>query len=391
MRLMSVEERRARLGVRHRLAESTRTDDVAEIARDLVALHSTDPASVYLAAAARMKVPDLTAIDEALYGTRALLRMLGMRRTVFVVPVELAPAVHAASTLVIAARERLRTERFLAEAGMDGDVAGWLRETDAATLRALKVRGEATGAQLSADEPRLRTQITLARGKPYEGTQNIVSRVLLVLAAEGQIVRGRPVGSWISSQYRWSPAESWLPGGMAELSPDAARVQLARYWLAAYGPGTAADLKWWTGWTAGEVKRALSEIKPVEVDLGGAAGLVLPGDCEPVPSPEPWAALLPGLDPTAMGWAGRSWYLGDHGPALFDRTGNIGPTIWWGGRIVGGWAQRPDGEIVLRLLEDVGADAEGAVRAEAERLTVRLGEVRVTPRFRTPLERELSG
>ncbi|MCW2886272.1 MAG: hypothetical protein JWL58_3134, partial [Streptosporangiaceae bacterium] len=54
-------------------------------------------------------------------------------------------------------------------------------------------------------------------------------------------------------------------------------------------------------------------------------------------------------------------------------------------------AQRPDGEIVLRLLEDVGADAEGAVRAEAERLTVRLGEVRVTPRFRTPLERELSG
>ncbi|MGI8336227.1 winged helix DNA-binding domain-containing protein [Actinomadura scrupuli] len=390
MRLMSVAERRARLGVRHRLAESARTDDVTQIARDLVALHSTDPASVYLAAVARMRVPAPAAVDEALYGSRTLLRMLGMRRTVFVVPVERAPVVHAASTLGIAARERTRTERFLAEEGMDGDVAGWLRETDEAALRALKARGEATGAQLSADEPRLRTRITLARGKSYGGTQNIVSRVLFVLAAEGRIVRGRPVGSWISSQYRWSPVESWLPGGMAELPPDAARVELARDWLAAYGPATAADLKWWTGWTTGEVKRALAELRPVEVDLGGAVGLLLPGDSEPVPAPEPWAALLPALDPTAMGWAGRAWYLGDHGPALFDRTGNIGPTIWWDGRIVGGWAQRPDGEVAVRLLEDVGADAADAVRAEAGRLTERLGDARVTPRFRTPLERELS-
>jgi hypothetical protein len=314
-----------------------------------------------------------------------------MRRTVFVVPVELAPAVHAASTLAIAVKERLRTERFLTEEGLDGDVSGWLRETDAAALRALGARGQATGAQLSADEPRLRTQITLARGKAYGSTQNIASRVLLVLAAEGRIVRGRPVGSWISSQYRWSPTEAWLPGGMTVPPADQARVELGRRWLAAYGPGTVADLKWWTGWTAGEVKRALTEIKPIEVELGGVTGLVLAGDADPVPEPEPWAALLPALDPTAMGWAGRAWYLGDHAPALFDRTGNIGPSVWWNGRIVGGWAQRPDGEIAVRMLEDVGADAEASVRAQVERLTGWLGTARITPRFRTPLERELSG
>ena len=50
-------------------------------------------------------------------------------------------------------------------------------------------------------------------------------------------------------------------------------------------------------------------------------------------------------------------------------------------------------ELVLRgqgLLEDVGADGERAVAAEAERLASWLGDVRVTPRFRTPLERELA-
>ena len=37
----------------------------------------------------------------------------------------------------------------------------------------------------------------------------------------------------------------------------------------------------------------------------------------------------------------------------------------------------------------VGADATAAIEAEAARLADWLGPVRVTPRFRTPLEREL--
>jgi hypothetical protein len=59
---------------------------------------------------------------------------------------------------------------------------------------------------------------------------------------------------------------------------------------------------------------------------------------------------------------------------------------------VGGWAQRKDGEIAVRLLEDVGAEAAAAIAAEAQRLREWIGPgTTVTPRFRTPLERELSG
>jgi hypothetical protein len=281
--------------------------------------------------------------------------------------------------------------KHLEEAGVSADGEAWLRQAMADTLRALKARGEAKAAELSADVPALRSKLALAQGKPYAGTPAVGPRVLFLLAAEGEIVRGRPLGTWTSTLYRWSPMASWLPGGLPDLDTEVAAGALVRRWLRAFGPGTYADLKWWTGWPAGLLRRALAQVGPVEVALaGGATGLVLHGDDEPVAGPaEPFAALLPALDPAPMGWQARDWYLGAHRERLFDRSGNIGPTVWWDGRIVGGWAQRADGEIALALLEDAGSDAAAAIAAEAARVGEWIGEVRVTPRFRTPLEREL--
>jgi hypothetical protein len=389
LRRIDAAERRARLALRHHLTPGAAAADPAEAARGIVALHSTDPASVFLSLHARTSPSSVADIERALYEERSLVRMLGMRRTVFVVPVELAPIIQASTTNAIAAVQRRKYTQILTDADV-GD-GPWLKEVEEATVRALAARGEATGAELSADVPQLRTQVLMAEGKPYEAKINITTWVLFLLAAEGRIVRGRPRGSWISSQYRWSPVEVWLPGGMAEVPAEEARVELVRRWLAAYGPGTAADIKWWTGWTAGQVKQALAALEPVEVDLGGTTGLVLPDDLPPVAAAPPAVSLLPALDPTPMGWQERSWYLGEHGPALFDRSGNVGPTVWWDGRIVGGWAQRASGEVVYRLLEDVGRDVAVAVAASAGRLTEWIGGVRVTPRFRTPLERELVG
>jgi hypothetical protein len=92
-----------------------------------------------------------------------------------------------------------------------------------------------------------------------------------------------------------------------------------------------------------------------------------------------------------MGWQAREWYLGDHKAALFDTNGNAGPTIWSDGRIVGGWAIRPSGEVVMKLLEDVGREAHVAIDEEAGRLTAWLRGVSSMPRFPTPLYKELVG
>jgi hypothetical protein len=390
-RSISTAERRARLGVRHHLAPGAGGRDVAGVARSLVALHATDPATVFLSVRARLPGVEPADVERALYHERTVLRMLGMRRTMFVVPVETAPMVQAACTVRIAADERKRLLQFIVDSGLGPDAAGWLHRVEAETVAALAARGEATATEIAQEVPDLRQQLTLGAGTKWETVQAASGRVLLLLGSEGQIVRGKPRGTWISSQYRWAPMDSWVPGGMPALAPDAARSDLVRQWLHAFGPGTAGDLKWWTGWTMAQTRQALSEAGAVQVDLGGATGYVLHDDLDPVVADDPWVALVPALDATVMGWSERAWYLGDHGPALFDRSGNPGPSVWSDGRIVGGWAQRRDGSVVYRLLEDVGSAAIAAIDAATEGLAAWMGPVRVTPRFRTPLERELSG
>jgi hypothetical protein len=392
---VSAEQRRARLVARHHLR--TPAASVADATAAMIALHATDPVTVYLSAWARTGCA-AEDVDQAIYHERILVRMLGMRRTMFLVPSALVPVVQAACTDDVAKRLRRQLEKDLGGGGVgDGDPAGWLRDLGAGVVAVLHARGGgASGAQLSEAEPRLRTQLSYSLDKSYGGTANITSRVLTLLGAEGHLVRGHRRGGWSSGQFTWFPASAWLraepEAGAGETAMDAgaARVELARRWLGTFGPAPVSDLQWWGGWTGGQTKAALAALPVAAVDLDGRPGVALADDLEFPAKPAPVAALLPALDPTPMGWQARSWFLGEHAPPLFDRTGNIGPSVWWSGRVVGGWAQRPSGEVVCRLLEDIGADGEAAVMAEAGALEAWLGTGRVTPRFRTPLERELS-
>ena len=387
MRRIDSTERRARLVARHRLAPASRAPNPLEAAGSLVALHSTDAATVFLSTWARTRDFEPGQLERALYEDRALVRMLGMRRTLWVVPRELAAVVDAACTRTVAARERRKLENLVARSGVADDPAGWVDRVAAAALEALTARGESFTSDLTREDALLATKIRLGAGSRWEAEVSAASRILPLLAAEGAVVRGRPRGAWTHGQYRWALA----PDRPGDIPTATAQAELLRRWLRAFGPATEVDIRWWTGWTAREARAALAAVPHAAVDLDGSAGLVLADDLDPVGAPEPAVALLPTLDPTTMGWKERDWYLGPHAGVLFDSNGNAGPTVWWDGRVVGGWSQRADGEIAFRLLEDVGADAVRAVETEAARLASWLGDVRLRPGFLPPFQRALAG
>jgi hypothetical protein len=387
------DERRRRLGVRHRLASGTRDDDVVAAAASVVALHGTDPGSTFLAAWARTEGIGVAEVERALYDDRTLVRVMAMRRTVFVVPTGDAPVLTSGAGDDVAREERRKLVKLLTEAGVVVDPAGWLDEVEPVALAVFAELGDVTPADLAAADERLAQTVVLAPGTRNETSVRLASRLLTVLAAEGTIVRGRPRGSWTSMQFRWSAMDRWAPSAAVVMDPVEAETALARRWLSRFGPATEADLTWWTKWTKTRTRRAVAAAGAIEVDLGGTPGLALPDDLEPTPAVEPWGALLPALDPTTMGWKGRDWYLGDHGKALFDINGNAGPTVWWDGRIVGGWAHLPSGEIAMTLLDDVGTEAKAALETRADELAQQIGDTRLTARARgySPVERDLLG
>ena len=380
-------QRRARLGRRHHLA--TRTPSVERVAAELVGLHSSDPATVFLAARARVRGFTPAVLERALYDDRTLLRMLGMRRTMFVVDRELGAVMDAACTRALVAGERRRLIGLIEGQGLARDGARWLRRVSDRTVAAIEERGTATATELTKVVPELREKLVMGEGKKWGGTSGMSTRVLFLLATEGRIVRARPRGQWLSSQYEWTSLRTWVDP-FPDLDAAEARTALLTRWLATYGPATLRDLTWWTGWTQAHGRAALGAIDAVEVELDDGVGYVMPDDVAPVRAPKRWVALLPGLDPTIMGWKERDWYLGPHTTRLFDTNGNAGPTVWADGVVVGGWGQRRDGVVEAELLEVVDASVSEAVAREATALTEWLAGTVVTPRFRTPLEREIA-
>lgn len=382
-------QRKARLGRRHRLANPA--GDVLEATRSVLALHSSDPVTVYLSSWARVPGFQVADLEGLLYEDRSLFRFYGMRRTLWVIDRATVPLVHNSSTRALGRAERRRTIKIIEDGGIADDGAAWLDDVVPRVLELIRQHGEMPAREITRSIPELAEKITYYnKAGRVMGAFGMTTRTLTQLALESRVIRARPVGSWISSQYRWAEMTSWLGGPIEDLSTESAGAELVGHWLRVFGPGTETDLRWWTGWPVRQVRSALAKVSAVEVEMTDGNGYLHPEDLDPVETPRPWVALLPSLDPTTMGWKERTWFLGDHAPDLFDRNGNAGPTIWANGQVVGGWTQRKTGEIVYELLEDVGREIKGEIESRAADLQTWLGEVNVNARFRTPMDRRLS-
>ncbi|MDO9457216.1 winged helix DNA-binding domain-containing protein [Nocardioides sp.] len=403
MRHIPDAERRARLGRRHALAPSARAADPEAATRAMTVLHSTEPATVFLSCWARVDGMTVADVDRALYDDRTLVKQLAMRRTLFVLPRDLLPAVWGSASARVAEAELKRMAKDVEKAGLAADGTRWVLDARDAILAGLGARADGmTAVEVRELLPQVAVKFDVTAGSVWNH-----GRLLTHLGLTAELVRGTNTQHWRLSRPRWTLMPDWL----GETPPPALPVEegyaeIVRRWLHTFGPGTEADLVWWLGATKKAVRDALATLDAVAVSLdGGGTGYVLPGDDgtddgtdegEGEGPLEPWVALLPVLDPTVMGWKERAWYLGAHGPDLFDRNGNAGTTAWVDGRVVGCWVQDEAGVVSVHLLEKLPAATRAALDAEAARLTdwldgTRVGTVYPSPAMRAARDQATGG
>ena len=381
MRHVSDDERRARLGIRHALAPGFHTESVGDAVRAMTVLHATEPATVYLSAWARVNSMTAADVDRALYEDRTLVKQLAMRRTLFVFPRDLLPAVWGSASRRVAGIERNRMAKDAVASGLADDGHDWLDRARAQVLDVLADRPDGlTPIEIRQAAPMVDIKIEVAGGQVWTA-----SRVLTHLGATGDIVRSVNAGRWALSKPRWTLTRHWLDVIPAPLTAAEGYREIVHRWLHTFGPGTEDDLQWWLGAPRTVVRAALSAVQAVPVTLdGGATGYLLPDDLDEVIDPGPWVALLPVLDPTVMGWQHRDFYLGPHRVPLFDTRGNAGTTTWVDGRAVGCWVQDDSGAVEVSLLERVSAATRRALTDEAARLTGWLDGLRIGSVYSTP-------
>jgi Winged helix DNA-binding domain len=387
MRLIDDAERRARLARRHALAPQHRVADAVAATAAMTVLHATEPATPYLSLFARIDSFARADLDDALFESRSLVKQLAMRRTLFVFPRDLLPAAVSGPSARIAGQEHGRLVKDLERSEVTADGAGWLATARKAVLGRLAGGAELSARELREDLAELAGRVSMFEGKPYATVLHVAPRVLTWLSATGDVVRGRNAGHWRITRPLWTRMDDWLGAPVSRCEVREGFAELVAAYLRAFGPVTERDLTWWFGATKGVMRQALSDLDAVQVRLGREqAGWVLPDDVDPEPPVGPWAALLPALDPTALGWKERDFYLApDFSPAIFDWSGNVGTTAWWDGRIVGAYGQDDAGRVELIVARDPGPAGRAALRAEARRLEDWLDGQKVTALYKSPL------
>ncbi|MBC6462693.1 winged helix DNA-binding domain-containing protein [Actinomadura sp. HBU206391] len=303
---------------------------VADVVTATAGIYGTAP-TCYLSCAARLGDFRLGHLDEELYVKRGLVRLRCMRGGMsYIEPLDLLPALFACT-----GEAPEKTVKRTAK---------WTGLTEAEIL-AFADRIEAA---MAGRPPVTVRQIRELLAADLPGDGSALQMTVALLGRTGRIVRSEVRGSWRSDNYAYALWTDWLGTPLDPIEPAAARVELARRYLRAFGPATANDLKWWTGWTKRDTATALADLgdEIVAVSLEGADAWATADELDRLTGTDAdegrGVRLLPVWDAYFMGYAtspaGRVRQVDEADyTRVYDKSGNGTSTVIVDGMAAGIW------------------------------------------------------
>jgi hypothetical protein len=299
-------------------------------------------------------------VQNALWGDRSLVKTWAMRGTLHLVPASDFP-------LYVAA---LRTKQ------------GWLSRAWQNYFKISPseiessweaIRQALDGRCLTRDE--LADEVLRITGNPNfeEHLRSGWGSLLKPAAYQGYLCFGPSQGQNVT----FVRPDQWI-GAWEDMDPAEALQELARRYLATYGPATRDDFARWFGMQQGKEVRAVfqaltPELEEVQVD--GWKAYALASTVEEMRAmPEASSVrLLPNFDPHInLNYPHRRFILDEaHNSRVYRQSAWVSPVVLVDGRIVGIWSyekKRAGTAVTVEMFEEASAAMKAAIADEAERL-----------------------
>jgi hypothetical protein len=333
---------------------------VGQVIGDLCGIQAQDTKAAALAVRARGAGLVASDVERARVEERSVVRTWLMRGTL-----HLAAAEDLGWLLALLAPIFIRSSRGR-RAGLGLD-----EETGARGVRAL--------VKMLADQgPLTRAQIRQGlapQGIPTAGQAAI--HLIRLAALEGFVCYGPDH----AGQETFVLLADWIDPGAAR-PPEYAPTELARRYLAAYGPATPEDFAAWSGLALGAAQDAWGGLSPqlLEVKMAGGPAWMLQSRAAWLD--EAWATrpvvnLLPGFDTYWLGYRGRDLALDpSYARRVFPGGGMLRPALLVDGRAAGTWKMkrhRNHSEVIVEPFEELAPDIQRGLELDVEDLAHFLG------------------
>ena len=151
----------------------------------------------------------------------------------------------------------------------------------------------------------------------------------------------------------------------------AARTELVRRYLAAFGPSTRADIADWSGLRVGDFAGAVDELEPLRRfrDENGRELLDLPRGPLPAADTSAPVRFLPKWDNTLLAHADRRRVLPeDLRKTVIAKNGDVTQTFLVDGIVAGSWSSDKRGRVTTAPFAPLPRSARREVEDEAARL-----------------------
>ena len=351
--------RSRRLRRSHLLARAP-ANRLVEVVRDVGGIHAQVMGSAELQLAARVDGITQADVREALWERRELAKTWTLRGTLHIHP---------------AAELRLWTAARRAVLGDDDHEADSLANVDAVVaaigeaLRGRQLTRQALADEVAAvvgEEPR--AQLTSGWGY-YLGDA----------AVSDQLCFGPSEGTKVTFVH----PDDWL-GAQPSHEPDAALREVARRYLATYGPATHSEFRKWfssRSFRAEAAAGVFAELDLIEVEVEQHRAFLL-GDDAPLPGASS-VRLLPEYDVYVMGFrerehlvpAGVREQVAAHGKGRYEGPAAT-PFLLIDGMCAGVWGRKKRSkriELTVEPAKRLTREQKAGVEAEAERIGTFLG------------------